>query len=228
MTDTPTLSATVNYTRVADQHRAEHLGTAFRLRGYDVKVNYTAHEVMQYPITVSLQTGVGAYTVMSYDYAQAYLKRLENSVALEVVRLENLGDLPLPAYETDGAAGMDLRAAFGPGVAAYVLPKGEIGIIPTGISIAVPEGYEVQIRPRSGLAAKYGLTVLNTPGTIDSDYRGEIKVIMINHGPEDFVIQRGERVAQMVLTPVSQARFVEVKTLKPTTRGEGHFGSTGK
>ncbi len=228
MTDTPTLSAVINYTRVKDQHRAEDLGAGYRRQGYSVLVNYTTTDILVHPITLTLQTGPGEYTVMAYDYAMAYLKRQENSVSMEIVRLENLGDLPLPSYETDGAAGMDLRAALIPGASAYALPRGAVGIIDTGISIAVPEGYEVQIRPRSGLAAKHGITVLNTPGTIDSDYRGEIKVIVINLGPDDYTIQRGERIAQMVLTPVAQARFVEVKSLKATSRGDGHFGSTGK
>lgn len=133
----------------------------------------------------------------------------------------------LPAYETDEAAGMDLRAAVAED-APVVLPPGERAMIPTGLTIALPRGYEAQVRPRSGLAAKYGVTCLNSPGTIDADYRGEVKVILINHGREPFVVTRGERIAQMVIAPVIQGNFEIVDRLDATDRGGGGFGSTGR
>lgn len=148
-------------------------------------------------------------------------------VALEVCPLPHFEGLALPAYETPGSAGMDLRAAVPDGDPMTLAP-GARAMVPTGLSFAIPLGYEVQIRPRSGLAAKHGLTCLNTPGTIDSDYRGEVKVILINLGDTDFVIERGERVAQMVLAPVTQAAWVEVDSLDETARGAGGFGSTGR
>ena len=135
--------------------------------------------------------------------------------------------LPLPAYETAQAAGMDLRAAV-PAETPLVLAPGARDMVPTGLAIALPPGFEAQVRPRSGLAAKAGVTCLNTPGTIDSDYRGEIKVILINLGSEAFVIQRGDRIAQMVIAPVVQAQWSEVEGLDETARGAGGFGSTGR
>lgn len=148
-------------------------------------------------------------------------------VAIEVSPLAHFDGLALPAYETPGSAGMDLRAAL-PDDAPLTLAPRARAIVPTGLSFAIPLGYEVQIRPRSGLAAKHGLTCLNTPGTIDSDYRGEVKVILINLGNEDFIITRGERIAQMVLAPVTRAAWTEVDTLDQTVRGTGGFGSTGR
>ena len=142
---------------------------------------------------------------------------------VEIKRLEG-NDLELPSYETKNSAGMDLRACITENI---VLKKGERKLIKTGISIALPENYEAQVRPRSGLALKNGITVLNTPGTIDADYRGEIGVILINLGDSDFTIERGMRIAQMVITPVVQAELVEVKELDETSRGKGGFGSTG-
>ena len=129
-----------------------------------------------------------------------------------------------PSYKTDGASGMDLIAFVKKPI--KILP-GETNLVPTGISIAIPEGYEIQIRPRSGLAAKNQITVLNTPGTIDSDYRGELKIILINHGKKEFIINNNDRVAQMVLTPVSKIELKEVEMLTNTNRGKGGFGSTG-
>src|SRR4051812_38511464 len=134
---------------------------------------------------------------------------------IAVRRLPHAEGLPLPAYETPGSAGMDLRAAV-PEDQPIVLHPGARGLAPTGLCMAVPLGFEVQIRPRSGLAAKAGITCLNTPGTIDSDYRGEVQVILINLGPEDFVIRRGERIAQMVVAPVAQAAWSEVDSLDET------------
>ena len=131
----------------------------------------------------------------------------------------------LPKYKTDGSSGMDLMACINKPV--LILPK-KSGLIPTGLSLAIPENTEIQIRPRSGLAAKNNISVLNTPGTIDSDYRGEIKVILFNHGSKDFIINNGDRIAQMVLVPIIKATFEEVKNLPETVRGEGGFGSTGK
>ncbi len=143
-----------------------------------------------------------------------------------VQRLPHGEGLTLPSYETAGAAGCDLRAAA-PENAPVVLVPGERAIIPTGLAIALPMGFEAQVRPRSGLAAKFGVSCVNSPGTIDADYRGEIKVILINHGTDDFVIRRGDRIAQMVIAPVWQAVFTEEETLDETARGAGGFGSTG-
>ena len=131
----------------------------------------------------------------------------------------------LPKYKTDGSSGMDLMAFLESPV--YLKPQ-ESELIPTGISIAIPEDTEIQIRPRSGLAAKSNISVLNTPGTIDSDYRGEIKIILFNHGKEDFVINNNDRIAQMILMPIIKAEFEEVENLPKTLRGSGGFGSTGK
>lgn len=148
-------------------------------------------------------------------------------ITIALARLPHAEGLALPAYETDGAAGMDLRAAVADD-APMTLEPGHRAMVPTGLTMAIPLGYEVQIRPRSGLAAKHGITCLNTPGTIDSDYRGEVKVILINLGAEPFVIRRGERIAQMVAAPVTRAGFAEVANLDETSRGAGGFGSTGR
>lgn len=145
---------------------------------------------------------------------------------IAVVQMAHAQGLPLPAYETSGAAGMDLRAAVD-NEAPVVLHPGSRTMVPTGLCIAVPAGFEVQVRPRSGLAAKAGITCLNSPGTVDSDYRGELKVILINLGAEDFIIRRGERIAQMVVAPVVQAAWQPVDSLDETARGAGGFGSTG-
>ena len=145
-------------------------------------------------------------------------------VEIAVTRLPHNVDLPLPGYETAQSAGMDLAAAID---APMTLAPGERAMVPTGLAIALPAGYEAQVRPRSGLAAKNGITVLNTPGTVDADYRGEVKVILINLGDAAFEIERGMRIAQMVIAPVTQASFAEVDTLPGTARGGGGFGSTG-
>jgi dUTP pyrophosphatase len=131
-------------------------------------------------------------------------------------------DLPLPKYQTMLSAGMDVYSAID-----VLLKKGEIELVPTGLKIALPEGFELHIRPRSGLALKYGISLPNTPATIDADFRGELKVIMINHGKEDFVIKRGDRIAQIVLNKFEQIEWEIVEELDKTTRGEGSFGSTG-
>ena len=145
---------------------------------------------------------------------------------IPVVRLAHNKDLPLPAYETADAAGMDLRAAV-PEDEPLTLKPGSRLAVPTGLAFALPAGFEAQVRPRSGLAAKHGVTCLNTPGTIDADYRGEVKVILINLGEEDVAIRRGDRIAQLVIAPVASARWDEVASLDETSRGAGGFGSTG-
>jgi dUTP pyrophosphatase len=143
---------------------------------------------------------------------------------LLIRRLENNLDLPLPEYETISAAGLDLPAAVSQDLRLF--PR-EHALVPTGLAVALPAGFEAQIRPRSGLAAKNGITVLNSPGTIDADYRGEINVILINLGQEPFTISRGMRVAQMIIAPVTQVEILEVEKLDQTARGAGGFGSTG-
>ena len=149
------------------------------------------------------------------------------SPRVAVTRLPHGADLPLPAYETLHAAGMDLRAAVPEGEPVTLRP-GDRRAVPTGLAMAVPPGFEGQVRPRSGLALRSGVTCLNAPGTVDADYRGEVKVILINHGPEDFVVRRGERIAQLLISPVSQATWDEVESLDDTLRGAGGFGSTGR
>ena len=149
------------------------------------------------------------------------------SLSVRLLRLPHAEGLPLPAYETEGAAGLDLRAAVAD-EAPVTLAPGEWTLVPTGLAMALPLGFEAQVRPRSGLAAKHGVTCLNSPGTIDSDYRGEVKVILINHGREPFVIRRGERIAQMIIAPVVQAAFELADSLDDTARGAGGFGSTGR
>ena len=147
------------------------------------------------------------------------------SVDVLIKKLPGSDDLPLPRYMTSHAAGMDLYAAV---TDDMVLPPGERALIPSGIAIALPEGCEAQIRPRSGLAAKHGITLLNAPGTIDADYRGEIKIIMANLGQKPFTISRGERIAQMVIAPVITARLQAVENLPETERSSGGFGHTGR
>ncbi len=136
-----------------------------------------------------------------------------------------MSDIPLPSYQTDGAAGMDIRAALS---GDFILPKGGFGTVPTNLQVEIPTGFEIQVRPRSGLAFKNGIGILNAPGTIDEDYRGEIKVILFNFGNEDFVIKRGDRIAQLILGKVYRAKIEESDSLSDTTRGTGGFGSTGK
>ncbi|NSX89415.1 dUTP diphosphatase [Agrobacterium tumefaciens] len=150
----------------------------------------------------------------------------DNRPPLRLVRLAHGAGLDLPSYETGGAAGMDLRAAV-PADAPLTLKPGERTLVPTGFVFEVPAGYEAQIRPRSGLAIKNGITCLNSPGTVDSDYRGEVKVILANLGDSDFVIERGMRIAQMVIAPVTQVVVSEVTETSATVRGTGGFGSTG-
>ncbi|NQV21025.1 MAG: dUTP diphosphatase [Rhodospirillales bacterium] len=148
----------------------------------------------------------------------------DQTVPVEVLRLAHGADLPLPEYETSGSAGMDLAAAID---GELILAPGGRAMVPTALGIVLPPGTEAQIRPRSGLAARNGITVLNSPGTVDSDYRDEIKVILINHGEEAFRITRGMRIAQLVVAPVSRAEWRPVTALQVSDRGDGGFGSTG-
>ena len=145
------------------------------------------------------------------------------TIRIQISRLPHGEGLPLPSYATPGAAGMDVVAAED-----LDLAPGQRHAVATGFRVAIPHGYEIQVRPRSGLAFKHGISVPNTPGTIDSDYRGELKILLINHGAESFVIRRGERIAQLVPAVVTQAAFDEVEELNDTDRGHGGFGSTGK
>ena len=147
---------------------------------------------------------------------------MTDRIGVRIKRLPHGHGLDLPAYATDGATGMDVVAAE-----AVTLKPGQRHAVATGLAVAIPDGYEIQVRPRSGLALKYGISVPNTPGTIDSDYRGELKIIMINHGTDVFPIARGDRIAQLVLAPVTQAEWDEVEELDDTARGSGGFGSTG-
>ncbi len=145
-------------------------------------------------------------------------------LAVAIKRLPHGVDLPLPSYATTDSAGMDLAAAV---ASDLVLKPGARAVVPTGFVIALPRGFEAQVRPRSGLAARHGVTVLNAPGTIDADYRGEVGVILVNHGSADFTVTRGMRIAQMVIAPVSLATLAEAAELPDTARGTGGFGSTG-
>ncbi|MGB1864067.1 MAG: dUTP diphosphatase [Candidatus Puniceispirillum sp.] len=147
-----------------------------------------------------------------------------SSLQIDLCRLPHAADIPLPAYASDGAAGLDLCAANDDPIR---LESGDRVLVPTGFAIRLPALHEAQIRPRSGLAARYGITVANAPGTIDSDYRGEIKIILINLGTDAFMIERGMRIAQMVIAPVIQCQITEIDSLDSTTRGTGGFGSTG-
>jgi dUTP pyrophosphatase len=149
-----------------------------------------------------------------------------NDIEVGVMRLPHGKDLPLPSYQSASAAGLDLVAAVPPAAPVTITP-GARALVPTGIAIALTDGYEAQVRPRSGLAARHGLTVLNTPGTIDADYRGEIQVLLINLGEEPVTITRGMRIAQMVIAPIVRVRTLEVASLDNTRRGRGGFGSTG-
>jgi len=136
-----------------------------------------------------------------------------------------MSDIPLPAYATDGSSGMDIYAAV---ENETIVKPGETVLIPSGFHIEVPKGYDAQVRPRSGLAIKHGIGILNSPGTIDSDYRGEVKIILTNFGKEDFIVRRSDRIAQLVISPVVRAEWVEVKEVEQTSRGPGGFGHTGK
>ena len=149
-----------------------------------------------------------------------------SDIHVRLVRLAHGKDLPLPSYQSEHAAGFDLVAAV-PSANPVTIAPGARALVPTGLAIALPEGYEAQVRPRSGLAARHGLTILNSPGTIDADYRGEIQVVLANLGSESFAVSRGMRIAQLVIAPVVRAHIVEVESLDQTSRGSGGFGSTG-
>lgn len=161
---------------------------------------------------------------VKYSYETAYS---DDSPHVRLVRLPHAADLPVPAYETSGSAGLDLRAAIPEGEVLTLKPMGR-ALVPTGLKMAVPQGFELQVRPRSGLALKNGITCLNTPGTVDSDYRGEVCVILINLGDADFVIRRGDRIAQMVVARHARIEWDVVESLDDTARGAGGFGSTGR
>jgi len=151
---------------------------------------------------------------------------MSDSIKINIKRLsEDFNDVELPGYSTEGSAGMDVRAAVKEDM---VIHPGKVVLVPTNLSVEIPEGYEIQVRPRSGLAVKHGIGILNSPGTIDSDYRGEVKIIMMNFGVDDFSISRGDRIAQLVVSKVYKANLVEKKELKESDRGEGGFGHTGK
>lgn len=151
---------------------------------------------------------------------------MENKITIKVKRINpEFNDIELPHYTTQGSAGMDIRAAVKD---ETILKSGQIDLIPTNLIVEIPEGYEIQVRPRSGLAINHGIGILNSPGTIDSDYRGEVKIIMMNFSKEDFVIKRGERIAQLVLSKVYKAELEENDSLLKTKRGEGGFGHTGR
>ena len=152
---------------------------------------------------------------------------MTTAITVEIQRLPHAEGLALPAYQTAHAAGLDLLAAV-PEDKPLTLAPGRRALVPTGLMIAVPPGHEAQVRPRSGLAFKHGVTVLNAPGTVDADYRGEVSVLLINHGEEPFTIRRGERIAQLVIAAVTQANLVAVASLPTTDRGSGGFGSTGR
>jgi len=151
---------------------------------------------------------------------------MSSKPVLPIVRMPHAAELDLPAYETQGAAGLDLRAAV-PADRPIILLPGRRALVPTGLVFELPSGYEGQVRPRSGLAFKHGITCLNTPGTIDSDYRGEVKVLLVNLGEEEFVVTRGMRIAQLVVAPVTRVQVEERSLANTTTRGAGGFGSTG-
>jgi len=151
---------------------------------------------------------------------------MTEEISIKIKRLsEDFLDVPLPAYSTHGSSGLDIRAAVKNEI---ILDHGEIVLVPTNLLVEIPEGYEIQVRPRSGLAAKYGIGILNSPGTIDSDYRGEIKIILINFGKDKFKISRGDRIAQMVVSRVYTAKLIETDDLEISHRGDGGFGHTGK
>ncbi|BDQ04205.1 dUTP diphosphatase [Ignavibacterium sp.] len=151
---------------------------------------------------------------------------MSETIEIKIKRLsDEFSDVQLPAYATEGSAGMDIRAAV---KSELIIEPGKVALVPTNISVEIPNGYEIQVRPRSGLAANHSIGILNSPGTIDSDYRGEVKIILMNFGNEPFVIHRGDRIAQLVVSKVYQAKIIETENLNSSKRGEGGFGHTGK
>lgn len=211
------MSVLIHYARATQHEAADALRRLFSAAGFEnVQVAFNTVERVDMPSGVS----------MTFSEARQFLQSLDRAVPIEYVTLPHGEGLPMPAYESEQAAGMDLRAA----IAAdepFIIPPGSAALVPTGFNVAIPAGYEIQVRSRSGLAAKQGVIVLNAPGTVDADYRGEIKAILFNTGLKPYQVQRGDRIAQAVLSPVIQGRWVGVEALSPTLRGAGGFGSTG-
>ncbi|USN15449.1 dUTP pyrophosphatase [Brevundimonas phage vB_BpoS-Kikimora] len=209
------MSVLIHYSRATQHEAADALRRLFSAAGFEnVQVAFNTFEGVDMPSGVRL----------SFSEARQFLHGIENAVPIEYVTLPHGEGLPMPAYESEQAAGMDLRAALD---TTILIEPGRAALVPTGFNVAVPAGYELQVRSRSGLAAKRSVFVMNAPGTIDADYRGEIKVILHNAGAEPFLVERGDRIAQAVVSPVVQGRWVSVKTLSATQRGVGGFGSTG-
>jgi dUTP pyrophosphatase len=220
---TPTFTATIFYARVNAQERAGNLAQSLEEHGVRAFVAFDPDvgELVEF-------SGEGAPTPKSFAEAAAFIAALDQPSAglvLEIITLPHGEGLPLPSYETPGAAAMDLRAAISEDV---TLLTGQRKIVPTGFCFALPEGFEAQVRGRSGLAAKHGVGLVNGVGTIDSDFRGEIGVILINHGQEAFHVRRGDRIAQLVIAPVCRAAWRPVTALSTTERGAGGYGSTGR
>ena len=213
--------------RTSSYERADRLRRRFEQQGYDAHIHSDGlGDVVVLGNGEVDKDGKDVTPVLSYEEANVMLTNLEGRLSLELVVLPHGEGLPLPDYETAGASAMDLRAAI-PEHEPVQLLVGQRAVIPTGLSFAIPSGYEVQVRGRSGLAVKHGIGIVNGLGTIDSDYRGELCVILINHGQAAFVINRGDRIAQMVVAPVAQARWKPVEKLSETARGAGGFGSSG-
>lgn len=212
------MSVLIHYARSGRHEAADQLRRAFVAAGFEaVQVVYGELEMVEMP----------SGEQRSYHAALQFLSDLDTMVPVQFQPLPHGAGLDMPTYASTGAAGMDLRAAIAPDDRLIIPPSGRV-LAPTGFNVAIPQGYEMQVRSRSGLAAKHGVFVLNAPGTIDADYRGEIKVILFNAGADPFNIARGDRIAQAVLAPVVQARWVQVDQLDVTARGSGGFGSTGR
>lgn len=212
------MSVIINYQRAARYENADGLRRLLTTVGFE-NIQVTQAETED----VVLPSGTRLSWNEAVEYAGTFIKRIPITVQI----LPHGVGLDLPSYETSGSAGMDLRAAIGEDEVITLKP-GQRAMIPTGFNVAIADGYEIQVRGRSGLAAKHGVCILHGVGTIDCDYRGEIKSILINHGDEDFVIRRGDRVAQAVVAPVVQGRFVIAAELDETARGAAGFGSTGR
>jgi len=213
--------ATVVYAAVHREEVAYDLAKRLKSIGYNASPHYDRLQTEEV-LFVSDEARGGIR--LSWQEADDLVKYRLRQPQIPVKVLPHGKGLPLPAYETAGAAGMDLRAAI---TCDQDLLPGAYALIPTGLAMAIPEGYEVQVRPRSGLAVKHGISIVNSPGTVDCDYRGEIAVCLINLGSQKFTIERGDRIAQMVVAPVVQAAWKEVDALDETARGAGGYGSTG-
>jgi dUTP pyrophosphatase len=210
----------IYWTHAADYETVDRLAERFRAQGFPTHLVQGGNDRVAFDEPAPSR-------MFSYEGASQYLTSLDSRLSLELVVEPHGEGLPLPDYETPGASAMDLRAAI-PAEEPIHLLVGQRKVVPTGLSFAIPPGYEVQVRGRSGLAARHGIGIVNGVGTIDSDYRGELCVILINHGQEAFAINRGDRIAQMVVAPVVQARWTTVEKLSETARGTGGFGSTGR